>query len=220
MTEMEVPIRNLRGETVGQAVLDGGVFGVPMNEALVHQALVAQQANQRKGTAATKTRGLVSGGGRKPRPQKHSGRSRQGSIRSPQWRGGGIVFGPHPRDYRQRLNKKMRRLAICCALSDKAANGQLVLVDDFALSDARTKGMVEALRALGVNRKALVATDGVNRTVVLAARNVPGVRTIPANLLNVVDLLTHDTLIMPVAAARLVEEVFSRRQASTESAAS
>lgn len=218
MAATEIPIRNLQGETVGQASLDGAVFGLPMNEALVHQALVAQQANQRQGTAATKTRGLVSGGGRKPRAQKHTGRSRQGSIRSPQWRGGGIVFGPHPRDYRQRLNKKMRRQAICCALSDKAASGQLLLVEELTLPDARTKGMIEVLKALGVVRKALVATDGVNRSVVLAARNVPGIKTIPANLLNVEDLLTHDTLIMPLAAARLVEEVFSPQRLQRRSA--
>jgi len=215
---VEISIRNLRGEAAGQATLDDAVFGVPMNEALVHQALVAQQANHRQGTAATKSRSFVSGGGRKPRAQKHTGRSRQGSIRSPQWRGGGIVFGPHPRDYRQQLNKKMRRLAIRCLLSDKAANGQLVLVDELALADSHTKTMLGVLETLGAGRKTLVATNGVDRAVVLAARNIAQVKTLPANLLNVVDLLTYHTLIMPVAAARLIEEVFSPRRLQRRSA--
>jgi large subunit ribosomal protein L4 len=206
---MDIAIRSIKGEGAGEASLDDAVFGVPMNEALVHQALVAQQANHRQGTAATKSRSFVAGGGRKPRSQKHTGRSRQGSIRSPQWRGGGIVFGPQPRDYRQQLNKKMRQLAIRCLLSDKAANGRLVLVDELSLADSHTKTMLGVLEALGTHRKTLVATNGVDKAVVLASRNIPSVKTLPANLLNVQDLVTHDTLIMPLAAARLAEETFA-----------
>jgi large subunit ribosomal protein L4 len=206
---MQVPSRNSKGESAGEVSLDDAIFGVPMNEALVHQAFVAQQANHRQGTASTKSRSFVSGGGRKPRSQKHTGRSRQGSIRSPQWRGGGIVFGPQPRDYRQQLNKKMRQLAIRCLLSDKVSSGHLIIMDELALPDSHTKTMLAVLEALGANRKTLVATNGVDRPVVLASRNIGFVKTLPANLLNVEDLVTHDTLIMPVAAARLVEETFS-----------
>jgi large subunit ribosomal protein L4 len=215
---MDISIRNIKGESAGEASLDDSIFGVPMNEALVHQALVAQQANHRQGTSATKSRSFVSGGGRKPRSQKHTGRSRQGSIRSPQWRGGGIVFGPQPRDYRQQLNKKMRQLAIRCLLSDKVANGHLVLLDELALADSHTKTMMSLLDVLGANRKTLVATNGVDRPVVLAARNIPLVKTLPANLLNVQDLITHDTLILPLAAARLVEETFSPQRFQRRSA--
>lgn len=206
---MEVAVRNLAGEQVGTVVLRDDVFGVAFNEALVHQAFVTQRANQRQGTADTKRRGEVAGGGRKPRPQKYTGRSRQGSIRAPQWRGGGVVFGPHPRDFRLELPRKMRRQAIRCVLSEKARSGQLVVVDRFVLPEAKTRVMAEALQRLGVERKALVSVDGDGaEAVVRAVRNIPGMKTLPARLLNVRDLLEHDHLVLSLDAVKEVEETF------------
>jgi large subunit ribosomal protein L4 len=207
---MEVAVRNLEGEQVGTVVLRDDVFGVAFNAPLVHQALVAQRANQRQGTADTKRRGEVAGGGRKPRPQKYTGRSRQGSIRAPQWRGGGVVFGPHPRDYRMDLPKRMRRQAIRCALSEKVRSGQLVVVDRFALAEPKTRLAAEALRKLGVERKALIAVDGDAKEAALrAVRNIPGTKTLPARLLNVRDLLEYDHLVLSLEAVKEVEETFN-----------
>jgi len=208
-----MPLRDTQGQTIGQVVLDEYIWGVPFNAAVVHQAMVRQQANARQGTASTKTRSDVSGGGRKPRPQKHTGHSRQGSIRAPHWRHGGVVFGPHPRDYRQDMPKKMRRLALRCLLSAKVREGQLVIVDSFGLSEPSTKAMGGVLSTLGVNKSALVVTRDPESGVVLSARNLPGVKTQPAAYLNVMDLLHHDYLVMTRDAVARAEEIWGPAKA-------
>lgn len=215
---MELPVRDTQGQEVGRRAMNEAVFGVPMNQALLHQALVMHQANQRQGTSSTKTRAMVSGGGRKPRPQKGSGRSRQGSIRSPQWRKGGIVFGPHPRSYRQRMPRKMRRLAIRCALSDKVREERLTLVQWLAMPQPRTGEMARILSNLGVNSSALVVLGAPDPGIVRAVRNLPRVKTIAANLLNVLDLLRYDHVLMAVEAAQRVEELWAPKEKAAEGA--
>lgn len=194
---------------IGTLEVSDLLFAVPMNTSVVHQAMVRQRANARRGTSSTKTRGEVSGGGIKPRPQKHSGRSRQGSIRAPQWRGGGIVFGPHPRSYRQRMPKKMRRLAIRCVLSDKVRENQLTLVQALDLPQSKTQEMKRILQTLGATSSVLLVTPEVDERVVLSARNLERVKTLPAPNLNVLDILDHSRLIMTVGAIRKAEELWA-----------
>src|SRR4030043_443724 len=155
---MELPVRNVLGETVDHIQVEERVFALPFNESVVHQAMVRQLANARQGTADTKTRGEVSGSTRKVYRQKHTGRARRGNIRSPLLRGGGVVFGPHPRSYRQRMPKKMRRLAVKCLLSAKASSGELVIVDRFQLKEPKTAEMAQILKALDVKASSLVVT--------------------------------------------------------------
>lgn len=206
---MELPVKNEKGDIVDTIELDDAVFGVPMNATLVHQALVIYQGNQRQGTHDTKTRGQVSGGGRKPWTQKHTGRARQGSIRSPQWRHGGVVFGPHPRDYRKALPRRMRHLALKCALSDKARQGRLVCLQNLDSLDGKTRSMVALLGNLGVSGSALVVGQGSQGTVYRAGHNLERVWTLPVNLLNAHDLLRRETVIITVAAARQAEEMWA-----------
>ena len=206
---MELPVKNETGDTIDTIELDDAVFDVPMNPTLVHQALVIYQGNQRQGTHDTKTRSQVSGGGRKPWIQKHTGRARQGSIRAPQWRHGGVVFGPHPRDYRKALPRRMRRLALKCALSEKARQGHLVCLASLDSLDGKTKSMVSLLDNLGVSGSALVVTLDSQETVFRASHNLEKVWTLPVNLLNAHDLLRRETLIMTVAAARQAEEMWA-----------
>jgi len=206
---MQVPVRNLSGEVVEHIELRDDVFGVPLNEAVVHQALVRQLANARQGTADTKTRGQVSGGGRKPYRQKGTGRARRGSSRSPLIRGGGIIFGPHPRSYRQAMPKKMRRLALSCVLSAKVADGEMVVVEGLAFDQPKTKEMVRILNALGVDSSVLIVTAEADTNVYKSARNLQGVKTMPADLLNIVALLSHKVLMITVAAVRRVEEIWT-----------
>ena len=206
---MDVPVKNQSGDTVDTINLDDAVFNVPMNPTLVHQALVIYQGNQRQGTHDTKTRSDVSGGGRKPWIQKHTGRARQGSIRSPQWRHGGIAFGPHPRDYRKTLPRRMRRQAVKCVLSEKARRGALVCVDSLDGIDGKTRSMITLLENLGVSGAALLVTQQSEEKVIKAAHNIKGVWTLPVNQLNANDLLRRETLIMTVAAARQAEELFA-----------
>jgi large subunit ribosomal protein L4 len=187
---MRLPVHNTSGEVIDHVEVDDGVFAVPLNEAVVHQAMVRQLANARVGTADTKTRGEVVGSTRKLYRQKHTGRARRGNIRSPLLRGGGVTFGPHPRDYRQRMPRRMRRLALKCVLSAKAASGELVVVDQLKLEQAKTQSLAEMLKAIGVSAPALIATSGPDTVVVKSARNLPAVRTLPANLLSVLDVLT------------------------------
>ena len=184
------------------------MFDAPMNSALLHQVMVGQLANKRQGTAKVKTRSEVAGGGAKPRPQKYTGRARQGSIRSPQWRGGGVVFGPTPRSYRQRTPKRMKRQAIKIVLSDKARERQLVVLDEFRLAGAKTKQMAQTLRALEVESSALLVGDSMNADVVRAARNIPKVRTLPYRCLNAVDILNANKIVMTVDAVRKAEELW------------
>jgi large subunit ribosomal protein L4 len=203
---MEVPVRNLRGEVVSTAQLDERVWDITPNVAVLHQAVVAQQANARRGTADTKTRGEVRGSTRKHHRQKGTGLARQGSVRAPHWRGGGVVFGPHPRDWRQDLPKKMRRLAMRSALSAKVDDQALVLVESWELPATKTKEMLRALSALDVTRGALVVLPEPDTLVVRASANIPRVRAVTPNTLNLLDVLKADHLIFTPAAAEAVTE--------------
>ncbi|MBI2873189.1 MAG: 50S ribosomal protein L4 [Chloroflexi bacterium] len=216
---MQLPVRNVQGEVVEQVELRDEVFAVPMNRALLHQAMVICQANQRQGTHSTKTRGQVSGGGRKPWAQKHTGRARQGTIRAPQWRKGGIVFGPHPRDYRQRLPRRMRRLAILCALSEKVRGERLVLVQALEMEQPKTKEMARTLRDLGVETSTLVVVERPNPGVSRSVRNLERVKTLTADVLNVLDLLRFDRVVMTVGAARRAEALWAPTPAEASPAA-
>ena len=206
---MELEVKNTKGEVTAIAQLSDAVFGVPMNHALVHQALVMYQLNKRQGTHSTKTRAHVSGGGRKPWPQKYTGRARQGSIRSPQWRHGGVAFGPHPRDYRVAMPKRMRHLALRCVLSEKLRQNKLVLLDALSMEAPSTKAMVEILGNLGITNPTLIVTDAGQNNVVLSARNLERVWTLPVSLINAEQLLKRDSVIMTVNAARKAEGLWA-----------
>lgn len=205
---MQVQIYDLNGEVTGQIEIRDDVFGVPLNEAVVHQALVRQLANRRQGTADTRTRGEVTGSTRKLFAQKHTGRARRGDIRSPLLRGGGVAFGPHPRSYRQDMPKKMRRLALRCVLSAKAGSGALKLVDKLELGEPKTKVILDMLIALRIDASVVIATAEPEPNVIMSARNLPGVKTIPVSLLNVADLLSYKDLIMTVDAVRSAEKLW------------
>lgn len=206
---MQVDVYSATGEVVGKAELLDEVFGVTPNEGLLHQAVLRQLANSRVGTADTLTRGEVSGGGRKPWRQKGIGRARQGSIRAPHWRGGGVVFGPHPRSYRQAMPRKMRRQALRGALSAVVADGRIRLLDSLQFAEPKTREAAQLLRNLSAEHSTLVVTPGVDLQVVRSARNIPGTTVIPADMINVLDVLKHRYLVMPVAAARRIEENLS-----------
>ena len=205
---MKLTVQNIQGGTVRDIDVRDDVFDAPRNEALVHQVTVGQLANQRQGTADTKTRGKVSGGGRKPRPQKGTGSARAGTIRSPIWKGGGVVFGPHPRSYRQRTPKRMRRLALLSVLSDKVRDGELVVLDSFALDQPRTAEMAEVLGALDATSSVLLVVDGADQDALAASRNIQKLKTLPASLLNALDLMNHRKVIMTVEAVRKAEEIW------------
>ncbi len=208
---MELELRNISGEVTGSIEVRDDVFGAKLNPALMHQTLVGQLANRRQGTAKTKTRAEVSGGGAKPRPQKYTGRSRQGSIRSPIWKGGGVTFGPRPRSYKHRTPKQMRRKSLISALSGKARDGSLVVVNDFDLPEARTKAVAEALSNLGAGRSVLLVADGASAEVLRAARNIPRLKMGPSHTLNTIDLLNHRTVIMTEQAVRNAENIWGGR---------
>jgi len=203
---MQASLKNMQGQEVGTVELPDDIFNIEPNQAVMHQALVRQLANKRLGTHKTKTRGEVRGGGRKPWRQKGTGRARQGTIRAPQWRGGGTVFGPAPRSYAKRMPRKMRRLALRSALSVKAGEGQIVVLDELSFDAPRTKDMVAVLDALGVERSALVLLPEVNDIVELSARNLPYVKTLRANYINVRDLLGYETVIMPRQAIDVIAD--------------
>lgn len=202
---MQVPLMNMQGQQVGTIELSDAIFAAEINIPVMHQALVRQLANRRLGTHNTKTRSDVSGGGRKPWRQKGTGRARQGSIRAPHWRGGGVVFGPHPRSYEQRMPRKMRRLALRSALSVKAQEQQVVVLDDLTLEAPRTRAIAEMLKALDIKRSALLLLPERNPNVELSARNLPHVKTLRAHYLNVRDLLGYETLVMPQQALAAIE---------------
>jgi len=202
---MLVPVRNIEGEVVGEVELRDEIFAAPIHEAAMHQALLRQLANARLGTADTKTRAEVRGGGRKPWRQKGTGRARQGSIRAPQWRKGGVVFGPHPRGYEQAMPRKMRRLALRSALSVKAAGEQIVVVQDLALDEPKTKRMEQILANLSVDSSALILLPEQNAGVELSARNLSDVKTLRAQYLNVRDLFNYDYVVMPLASVQAIE---------------
>ena len=205
---MKLQIKNIQGENAGDLEVRDDVFGVPVKTALVHQVMVGQLANKRQGTAKTKTRSEVSGGGAKPRPQKGTGSSRQGSTSSPVWVGGGRAFGPSPRSYRKRTPKKMRRLALLSVLSDKARHSDLLLLDSLELKEGKTKEIVSILSDLNVSHPALIVTDGPNKKLVQSAGNVGRVRTLPVQVLNTLELLNKKQLIITVDAVKRIEELW------------
>ena len=205
---MQVPVYNLTGEVVDNIEISERVFGVPFNQVVVHQAVVRQQANARQGTASTKTRSEVAGTTRKMFRQKGTGSARGGSRRSGLRRGGGVIFGPRPRSYRQALPKKMRRLAIRCVLSEKVRDGELMVLEQLKFDQPKTRDIVRILTALGVNSSALIVTSEPEDNVVKSVRNLPEVRMVPANLLNVVDVLSRKMLLMTVTAVRQAEELW------------
>jgi large subunit ribosomal protein L4 len=213
---VQVSVYNIKGEVVDQIEVDESVFGLAPNESVVHQALVRQRANARAGTANTKTRGEVSGSTRKLFRQKHTGSARAGSRRTPTRRGGGVAFGPRTRSYRQAMPKKMRRLALKCVLSAKVSDGELLVVDSFGLERPRTKQMVDTLRALGVQSSALLVSAEPDVNFIKSARNIEGSKTLPAGMLNVVDLLSYRMLLMSVDAVRRVEEIWGKKEQLAE----
>lgn len=210
---MQIPVYSMSGEVIKQIDVSDDVFTVPFNEAVVHQAVVRQLANARQGTACTKTRGEVAGSNRKLYRQKHTGNARAGNIKSPLRRGGGIVFGPKPRSYQQAMPKKMRRLAIRSVLSAKLKDNELIVLEDLDFSQPKTKEMAKVLSALNINGSALVATSEMKMNVIKSARNIPEVKTVPANLLNVVDMTSHKILLMTEAAIRQVEQLWGKEGA-------
>jgi len=202
---MKLPVHNAQGKRVRQITVDDSVFGITPNMAVLHQAFVAQRANQRRGTASTKTRAEVQGSTRKIRIQKYTGRARQGSSRSPVRVGGGVAFGPRPRSYAQKLPRKMKRLAIRSVLSGKVVDGQLHVVDKLSFAQPRTKEVVRVLHNVGIQRSALIVTGEPDRSVLISARNLQKMKVLPAAYLNVVDLLTHRDLLLTEEAVRRVE---------------
>lgn len=208
---MKIPLYSLNGEVLKKIEINDTVFDVPFNQAVVHQALVRQRANARQGTASTKTRSEVTGGTRKMYRQKHTGLARAGSRRSPLRVGGGITFGPRPRDYRQAMPKKMRQLALRCVLSAKARDGELKVVEELKLDQVKTKEMAQILAAVGIDAPAIIATAEVEDNLVKSARNLPGIKTMPANLLNIVDLFSYKILLMTEAAVRKAEALWGQK---------
>ena len=203
-----VTVYNMEGNEVGTMELNDAVFGVEINEHLVHLAVVCQLANNRQGTQKAKTRSEVSGGGRKPWRQKGTGHARQGSIRAPQWTGGGVVFAPVPRDYEVKMNKKERRAALKSALTSKVQENKLVVVDSLALAEAKTKEMQKVLTNLKAD-KALVVTADDDQKVVLSARNIADVQTATVNTINVYDVMKHNTVVVTKDAVASIEEVYA-----------
>lgn len=203
-----VKVYNMSGAEVGTIDLNDDIFGIEASEHAMHMAVVQYLANQRQGTQSAKTRAEVRGGGRKPWKQKGTGRARQGSTRSPQWTGGGVVFAPKPRDYSFKLNKKFKRLALKSALSTKCVEEKIIVLDELSLSEVKTKEMVKVLGNINAG-KALIVMDGSNTNVMLSARNIPEVKTAAVNTINVYDLLKYNTLVMTKEAVAKIEEVYA-----------
>ncbi|MCC2825761.1 MULTISPECIES: 50S ribosomal protein L4 [Laedolimicola] len=203
-----VSVYNMEGNEVGTIDLNDAVFGVEVNEHLVHMAVVAQLANKRQGTQKAKTRSEVSGGGRKPWRQKGTGHARQGSTRAPQWTGGGVVFAPTPRDYTIRLNKKEKRLALKSALTSRVLENKLIVVDELKFDEVKTKNFANVMNNLKAS-KALVVLNENDANVVLSARNIPTVKTALTNTINVFDILKYNTVIVTKAAVATIEEVYA-----------
>jgi large subunit ribosomal protein L4 len=204
---MQVAVYNIEGEQVSEVELRDEIFAAPPHEALMHQALVRQLANARLGTHKTKTRGEVRGGGRKPWRQKGTGRARQGSTRAPHWPGGGTVFGPAPRSYRQQMPRKMRRQALRSALSVKAAGSQVVLVDALQVSEPKSKQVLGILKNLGIDSSALILVPQHDELLLRSVRNLSAVRTLDAQYLNVRDLLKFDYVVIPLASLQVIEGI-------------
>lgn len=205
---MQVSLLNMAGETVGEIELLDSVFGASVNQPLMHQALLRQLANARLGTHKTKGRSEVAGGGRKPWKQKGTGRARQGSTRAAQWRGGGIIFGPTPRSYEQRMPKKMRQGAVRSALSVKASDQKIVVLDDLRMAEPKTREMALMLQRLSVDSSALILMPESDLAVEKSANNLPDVKLLRAHYLNVRDLLSYDYVVIPKAALAVIEEIW------------
>lgn len=205
----KVSVFDMAGKEVSQMELSEAVFGIKPNTAVMHQAVVAYLANQRQGTQSTLTRTEVRGGGRKPWRQKGTGHARQGSIRAPQWVGGGVAIGPKPRSYRLAMNKKMKRLALKSAFSSKVLDNNLVVVDKIEMNEFKTKTIINMLKALGAEKKALIVLEQNDEKVVKSAQNIPGVKTAYVNTLNVYDVLNYDKFIVVKDAAQKIEEVYA-----------
>jgi large subunit ribosomal protein L4 len=203
-----VSVYNIEGKEVGTIDLNDAVFGVEVNEHLVHMAVVNQLANNRQGTQKAKTRAEVSGGGRKPWRQKGTGHARQGSTRSPQWTGGGVVFAPVPRDYSFKMNKKEKRAALKSALSSRVEGKKFIVIDEMNFDEIKTKRFQEVLNNLNVNKALIVLEDG-NKNVEISAKNIPDVKTAHTNTINVYDILKYNTVIATKAAVATIEEVYA-----------
>ncbi len=204
-----VAILNMAGDSVGTMELSDSVFGIEVNEAVLHQVVVNYLANQRQGTQSTKTRTEVRGGGRKPWRQKGTGRARQGSIRAPQWTGGGVALGPKPRDYRYRLNKKVKRLAMKSALSSKVQNGEIIVLDNIVVDEIKTKTVADMLKNINAASKALIVLPEKNDNIYLSARNIEGVETTFVDTLNVYSILKYDCMVVTKDAVSKIEEVYA-----------
>ncbi len=205
----KVTLFNIQGEQVGETELSDDVFGTEVRHDILHRAIVNYLANQRQGTANTLTRAEVAGGGRKPWRQKGTGRARHGSIRSPLWRKGGVTFGPKPRSFKTTMPKKLKRFALKSALSAKVVGNELILLDSLSMEVPKTKEMVSILKNLKADKKSLIVIAAKDENIEKSARNIPGVKAIHVNTLNVYDILNHDNLIMTKDAARRVEEVYA-----------
>ena len=204
-----VKVYDMNGQPVSDLELNDAVFGIEPNTVVMHAAVVNYLANQRQGTQSTLTRTEVSGGGKKPWRQKGTGHARQGSTRSPQWRHGGVALGPKPRSYRYTLNKKVKRLAMLSALSSKAADNDIVVVDSISMDEFKTKTVIKMLKALGVDSKALIVLDTNDKKIIKSAANIPGVKTTQYNTLNVYDILNHDKFVIVKGAVAKIEEVYA-----------
>ena len=203
-----VSVYNTEGKEVEKLELNDSIFGVEINEGIVHKAVVAQLANKRQGTQSALTRSEVRGGGRKPWRQKGTGHARQGSIRAPQWTGGGVVFAPKPRDYSQKINRKEKQLALFSALTAKVQDQKFIVVDELSLDAPKTKAFAKILENLKAT-KALVVTEGASENVILSARNIPGVDTEVRVAINVYDILNLDTVVITKDAVKAIEEVYA-----------
>lgn len=203
-----VKVLNMSGDEVGSIELNDNIFAVEVNEHVMHQAVIQYLANQRQGTKGTKTRSEVRGGGRKPWRQKGTGHARQGSIRAPQWRGGGVVFAPKSRDYSFKLNKKVKRLALKSALTTKVNEDKLVVLENLNLEQIKTKEMKNVLNNIKVSKALVVLEDG-NKNVVLSARNIPNVKTASVNTINVYDILKYDSFVVTKEAVEKMQEVYA-----------
>lgn len=205
-----MPVYNLNGEVADQMELSAAVFDVPFNGAIVHQAMIGQLANKRQGTVSTKTRGEVKGSTRKLYRQKHTGRARRGDVKSPLLRGGGVVFGPEPRSYRQSMPRKMRRLALKCLLSDKVREGNIRLLQEIDFEEPRTKAMIDILSSLGIDSSTLILTVQSAPNVVKSATNLRDIKVLPSNLVNVLDLLSYEMLVATVPAIHNIEQIWGK----------
>lgn len=203
-----IKVYSQTGAEVSTMELDESVFGAEYRQALIHQVVVAQLNNKRQGTKSTLTRTEVRGGGIKPWRQKGTGRARQGSIRSPQWTGGGVVFAPKPRDFSQKINKTAKRVALVSALSAKLSDGNMIVVDKIQLENAKTKEMAAVMKALGVEKRALLVVTDEDAAVVRAAHNIPDVTTIASELINVYDVVANEKFIATQAAVKKIEEAY------------